>query len=402
MEYTIERLMAAFRNQLQLTSTAMVRSAMQDIDWQARLVGIRGARGVGKTTLILQYIKLHLRKQLKQTLYVSLDSLWFAEHSLLDLAEQFAQRGGRYLFLDEVHKYPNWSQEIKNCYDQFPQLKIVFTGSSLLEILHGRADLSRRAVVHELPGLSFREYLQLETAMPLESYPLKDVLLRHEEITAAVLEKLKPFRYWSSYLKNGYYPFHRERDQAYFRKIQEVINVGLELELPQLRGVDTAYVPRLKQLLFIIAQGVPFVPNVSKLSAKIGLQRSTLLRYLHYLEEVKLTQNIFKEAHGISKLQKPQKVYLENTNLMYALAEEEVNAGSVRETFFANQLQYHHKLHYPGEGDFLVDGTYNFEIGGKGKKTRQIKKAARGYIAVDDLEYGFAEKIPLWLFGFLY
>lgn len=402
MEHTIERLIVAFRNQLRYSSTTMVRGAMQDIDWNARLVGIRGARGVGKTTLILQYIKLQLQDELRQTLYVSLDSLWFAQHSLVELAEHFAQRGGRYLFLDEVHKYPNWSQELKNCYDQFPQLKIVFTGSSLLEILNARADLSRRAVVYELPGLSFREYLQLETGIELKSYLLKEVLEHHEELVPPILEKVQPLRYFSTYLQNGYYPFFREKDRAYFRKIQEVINVGLEIELPHLRGVDTGYVQRIKQLLFIIAQGVPFIPNVTKLSAKIGLQRSTLLRYLHYLEEVKLSQNIYKEASGISKLQKPQKIYLENPNLMYALAEKGVNTGSVRETFFANQLNYSHQLNYPLEGDFLVDGTYTFEIGGKDKSTRQIRNAEMGYVAADDLEYGFREKIPLWVFGFLY
>lgn len=402
MEYTIQAMEAAFRQQLRYTSTAMVRGAMEDIDWQARLIGIKGARGVGKTTLLLQYIKLHHAQELRHTLYVSLDTLWFAQHGLVELAETFAQKGGRYLFLDEVHKYPHWSQELKNCYDQFPQLKIVFTGSSLLEIQNARADLSRRAVVYTLPGLSFREFVQLEKALSLPRYTLSELLLHHEQITEDLVAKFSPLTHFSDYLRLGYYPFYREKDQSYFRKLQAVVHAVLEMELPLLRGVEPAYVHRLKQLLNIIAQGAPFVPNVSKLSAKIGMERSTLLRYLHYLDEVKLTRNLFKKAEGISQLQKPQKIYLENPNLMHTLAEQVVGQGALRETFFANQVGALHRLQYPARGDFWVDGRYYFEVGGKHKTAQQIHDLEEGYVAADGIEYGWGRKIPLWLFGFLY
>ncbi|MDR9442063.1 MAG: AAA family ATPase [Schleiferiaceae bacterium] len=402
MEYTFSRLQNAFHHQLQHTPTQMVRSAMAQINWKPRLVGIKGARGVGKTTLVLQYIKLHLNDRLSETLYVSLDALWFAEHSLLDLAELFIQKGGQYLFLDEVHKYPNWSQELKNCYDQFPQLKIVFTGSSLLEILNARADLSRRAVMHELPGLSFREYLSLENDLPLPSYPLADILTRHLDIVPAILEQVPPLRHFSAYLREGYYPFYREDDEAFSQKLQEMIQLALDLELPLLRKVETAYLPRIKQLLYIIAQGVPFVPNTTKLSHKIHIERSTLLRYFHYLEEINLTHNLFKSARGISQLQKPQKIYLNNPNLMYALADRDVNRGSLRETFFISQLAPYYHLQYPPSGDFWVEDRYLIEVGGRDKTARQLKSAAQGFIAADQLEYGHGQKVPLWLFGFLY
>jgi predicted AAA+ superfamily ATPase len=402
MEYTFSRLQNAFQHQLRHTPTQMVRSAMAQINWKPRLVGIKGARGVGKTTLVLQYIKLHLSHQLPETLYVSLDSLWFAEHSLLDLAELFIQKGGRYLFLDEVHKYPNWSQELKNCYDQFPQLKIVFTGSSLLEILNARADLSRRAVMHELPGLSFREYLSLENDRQLPSYSLADILFSHQDIVPTIVDQVTPLRHFPAYLREGYYPFYREHDQAFNQKLQEMVQLALDLELPVLRKVETAYLPRIKQLLYIIAQGVPFIPNATKLSHKIHIERSTLLRYFHYLAEMNLTHNLFKRARGISQLQKPQKIYLRNPNLMFALADREVNRGSLRETFLISQLAPQCQIQYPPFGDFWVEDQYLIEVGGRDKTARQLKNAPQGFIAADQIEYGHGHKIPLWLFGFLY
>jgi len=380
----------------------VVRSALYEIQWNSRLIGIKGARGVGKTTLLLQYIKLKLASELDNSLYVSLDSLWFAENSLLDLADSFVKQGGKYLFLDEVHKYPNWSQELKNIYDDHLQLKVVFTGSSLLEILNARADLSRRAIIYTMQGLSFREYLMIETGADLKAYKLEEVLTGHTALASEVLEKVKPLAHFSKYLKSGYYPFYLEQPDIYFMRLNEIVNMMLEIELPLLRGLDVGYVSRIKQLLYIISQSVPFIPNVSKLSDKIGIQRSTLLGYLHYLEEIKLTINLFKEAGGISKLQKPLKIYLENTNLMYALGPGEVNKGNLRETFFANQIREQHSGSYTAKGDFLIDGKYIFEIGGKDKTRKQIKDLNNAFIAADELEYGYQNKIPLWLFGFLY
>lgn len=391
-----------FQQKLKHTSLDFVRSIMDEIHWDARLIGIKGARGIGKTTLLLQYIKLHLDKSLDQTLYVSLDDIWFNNHSLINLVRDFERQGGKYLFLDEVHKYSGWAQELKNIYDSYPNLKIVFTGSSLLEILNARADLSRRAVVYTMQGFSFREYIGVESGTVLDALSLDQIIENHTEEAQHINEKIKPFQYYDSYLRHGYYPFYREQPDLYEMRLGEVVNMILEIELPLLRNVDLAYVSKVKQLLVVIAESVPFVPNVSKLSDKIGINRATLLSYLHYLDEIGLTRNLFKNAHGISKLQKPSKVYLDNANLIYLLARENSNSGNLRETFFSNQLGYRHTLVYTDKGDFLVDGKFTFEIGGKGKNQKQIQTVNNAYVVADDILYGSQNKIPLWLFGFLY
>lgn len=314
---------------------------MEKINWKARLIGIKGAGGVGKTTLFLQYIKIHLSKELDKVLYVSLDNLWFSNHSLVNLAREFDQKGGKYLFIDEVHKYNGWARELKNIYDDYADLKIVFTGSSLLEILNAQSDLSRRAVVYHMRGLSFREYLVLETGIPFETISLENLLSGHTGKARVVNEKVKPFQYFENYLRQGYYPFYREEKELFPMRLEAVLNLMLDIELPLLRQVDIAYVIKIKQLLTIIAAAVPFVPNVSKLSDKIGINRNTLLSYLHYLDEIGLTRNLFREAKGVSLLQKPSKIYLENTNLIYLLARDNADQGNLRETFFANQVNTH-------------------------------------------------------------
>lgn len=398
----MESLFEKYRQKLHATNTSFVRGIMGEINWKSRLIGIKGARGIGKTTLLLQYIKLNLSHETENTLYVTLDNIWFSNHSLIDLVDYFVKRGGKNLFLDEVHKYPNWSQELKNIYDDFPSLKVVFTGSSLLEILNARADLSRRASVYYMQGLSFREYLSIETGIQLETHSLEALLKNHLQIAEAIGSKLKPLHYFENYLKTGYYPFYKEDPDWYFISLHEIINLMLEIELPQLRGVDLAYIHKIKQLLLIISESVPFVPNVSKLSEKIGINRTTLLLYLHYLEGIGLTLNLFKASGGMSKLQKPDKIFLENTNLMMALSPKFANVGNMRETFFANQLSNKHKISYAIQGDFLVDGIFIFEIGGKNKNTKQLKKLDNAFVAADDLEFGFNNTVPLWLFGFLY
>lgn len=398
----MESLFEKYRQKLHATNTTFVRGIMGEINWNSRLIGIKGARGIGKTTLLLQYIKLNLSCETENTLYVTLDNIWFSNHSLIDLVDYFVKRGGKNLFLDEVHKYPNWSQELKNIYDDFPMLKVVFTGSSLLEILNARADLSRRASVYYMQGLSFREYLSIETGIQLETHSLEALLKNHLQIAEAIGSKLKPLHYFENYLKTGYYPFYKEDPDWYFISLHEIINLMLEIELPQLRGVDLAYIHKIKQLLLIISESLPFVPNVSKLSEKIGINRTTLLLYLHYLDEIGLTLNLFKASGGMSKLQKPDKIFLENTNLMMALSPKFANVGNMRETFFANQLSNKHKISYAIQGDFLVDGIFIFEIGGKNKNTKQLKNLDNAFVAADNLEFGFSNTIPLWLFGFLY
>lgn len=389
-------------NQIARVQVKTVRGIVNTINWNTRLIGIKGARGVGKTTLLLQYIKLNLNEELDKTLYLSMDYIWFNKHTLVDLVKEFTQKGGKYLFLDEVHKYPNWSQEIKNIYDFFPDLKIVFTGSSLLEIVNARSDLSRRAVIYSMQGLSFREYLKIEQGFDFPIFTLESILNDHTTISRTILKNIKPFQYFEVYLKSGYYPFYQEEIDLYKIRLNEIINLMLEIELPLLRSVDVAYVSKVKQLLAIISKAVPFTPNVSKLSEKIQINRNTLLSYLHYLDEIHLTKNLFKENTGINLLQKPMKIYLENTNLMYLFAEDEVNKGNLRETFFANQVGYQHRLNYISNTDFLVNETYAFEIGGKNKSQKQLLGNPNSFVIKDDIEIGRNETIPLWLFGFLY
>ena len=398
----MEKLFEKYIQKLQLVSTHFTRSIIHEINWKTRLIGIKGARGIGKTTLLLQYIKLKHSNELEKTLYISLDSIWFSNNSLVDLVESFIKKGGKYLFLDEVHKYPNWSQEIKNIYDDYTDLQIVFTGSSLLEILNARADLSRRAIIYTMQGLSFREYIAIEKGINLPVIHLEEILNNHINISQQILKEIKPFVHFDSYLKMGYYPFYKEEKELFNQRLNEVVNMILEIELPLLRNLEIAYIHRIKQLLVILTESVPFTPNITKISSKIGINRATLLTYLHYLEEAELTINLNNESGGLSKLQKPTKLYLNNTNLMFILQNDSVNIGTLREMFFANQLKYKHTLSLPQFGDFLIDNKYIIEIGGKDKSFKQIEGIENAYVAADDIEFGFGNKIPLWLFGFLY
>ncbi|MCA1752363.1 MAG: AAA family ATPase [Flavobacteriales bacterium] len=338
------------------------RSAIDLLDTEHRLIGIKGPRGTGKTTMLLQYA----RKQANfraEVLYASLDSFWFAGNSLYRLADEFVKKGGRTLLLDEVHKYTNWAQELKNIYDDFADLKVIFTGSSLLEILTARADLSRRAVVYELQGLSFREYIALETGRTVSVVDFDDLISGHAEIAAGILEEVKPFAHLDAYLRHGYYPFYNESVSLYPHKLEAVINMILEVELPQLRALDVAYTSKLRQLLSILAESAPFVPNATKLSERIGINRLTLLQYLHHLRDAGLLIHLNKQGKGISQLQKPAKLYLDNTNLAYLLSEQ-TNTGTLRETFFANQVGVVHDINYTDQGDFLVAVRWSFEVGG--------------------------------------
>ena len=398
----MEELFNRYQRISQKIQTDFVRSFMQEVNWNARLIGIKGARGVGKTTLLLQYLKINFTDNRALTLYVSLDSFAFRGKTLLGLADEFVRNGGKHLFLDEVHKYPNWAQELKNIYDDYSELQIVFTGSSLLEILNSRADLSRRVVIYHMQGLSFREFIMLETGIYFTPLTLESILKDHLHLAGLINAKIKVFPHFEKYLKQGYYPFYREELDLYEQRVEEVINMMLEIELPLLRGMDIGLVPKIKQLLVIISESVPFVPNIVNLSQKIEIHRTTLMSYLFYLQELGLTYHLLKEARGSVRLQKPAKIYLENTNLMYVLSSFSANRGNVRETFFANQVGYKHKISFHEKTDFLVDYTYAFEIGGKDKSKKQITGIENAYIVSDEIEYGYQNKIPIWLFGFLY
>lgn len=398
----MEKMIERFRKKIAATDLRFVRSLESKINWDARLVCIRGSRGTGKTTLMLQHIKKAFAGDLGKVVYVSLDNLYFADNSLIDFVDSFVKRGGEYLFLDEVHKYPDWSRVIKNIYDDYPELHVVFTGSSLLEILNARSDLSRRALVYNLQGLSFREYLKLVADADFPILTLDEILSDNEKLSAEIVSKVKPFMYFDGYLKNGYYPYFLEGIDDYYSRLNETVNMVLEIELPLLRKIDVSYLVKIKKLLTAIGKSAPFIPNVSELSSHIQISRQTLLQYLQYLEESKLIYQVFKESRGLGTLEKPDKIFLENTNLMFLLGKTETNIGNVRETFAFNQLSYNHEVLFSEQSDFFIDKKYTFEVGGKNKKRKQIKDVPDSYILADDIEFGTERRIPLWLLGFLY
>lgn len=398
----MEKLIETFRKKMTAPLPTFERELERKINWNARLISIRGSRGTGKTTLFLQHIKKTFTNNLNKVLYVSLDNIYFSNNTLVELAEKFVSHGGTHLFLDEVHKYENWSKEIKNLYDDFPELHIAFTGSFLLEILNGRADLSRRTLVYELTGLSFREYLSLIKSQDFPIFTLEEILKNNEQISAEIASKIKPFEFFDDYLSFGYYPYFLEGKDDYFNRLNETLNMILEVELPMLRGLEIAYIPRIKKLLAVIGESAPFIPNITQLAAKIGISRQTLLIYLKYLEDAKLINQLYKKSRGLSVLEKPEKILMENTNLTELFNGKNANTGSRRETFVLNQLLHSHKVDFSEESDFFVDSKYTFEVGGKNKKRKQIQSVPDSYIIADDIEFGTDRRIPIWLLGFMY
>lgn len=376
------------------------RYIIDQINWDAQLMVLTGARGVGKTTLFIQHLK-SLNLPATKAAYVSLDSLYFTTTTLIDFAEEYAQQGGQVLYLDEVQKYPNWSLEVKNIYDNLPELKIRLSGSSTTEILKSEGDLSRRALFYNLKGLSFREYLQLKTGLDLPVLKLTDILTNHERIAAELNTQFKPLQYFQDYLKSGFYPFFMEDENNYHQKIRQIINTIIEVDIPAVHSIDYGAVHNIKKMLAIISQMVPFKPNVKQLSEKIGISRESFMRYLRLLEKADLIQLLYSSTKGISQLNKPEKIYLNNSNQAFALSDT-LAIGNARETFFYNQLKVSHELSCPLKGDFFIDDHYTFEVGGKDKKFKQIEGIANAYIAADNLEMATGKKIPLWLFGMMY
>ena len=383
-------------------SLDFVRFLVDKIDWNDRLVGILGARGTGKTTMLLQYIKRNFNTG-RDVLYLTLDDIYFSENRLTDVAETFYQHGGKFLFLDEVHKYPDWAREIKNLYDLYPDIRIVFTGSSVTDILRQDVDLSRRAVQYELPGLSLREYLKFTGVFDATSIRLGDLLENHVEIATEFTGQIRPLLHFSNYMQQGYYPFFAENPNTYPIRIEQVVKLIVETDMRFMPGFDPANTRKLLQLLYVLATNVPFKPNISALSSKIGIHRNTLVQYIHYLEKARLINTLSARGKSVSILQKPDKVYLENANLHQAIAPDQANIGSMRESFFLNQLRNAgHQVSIPAKGDFLIDDHLTFEIGGKKKTFKQIEGLTDSYIAADGIETGVWNKVPLWLFGFLY
>jgi len=378
------------------------RYLREKVNWENRLNIITGARGAGKTTMLLQYIRENLSENPDEVIYVSLDDLYFSQNTLLDFADDFVKRGGKHLFLDEIHKYKNWSQEIKNSYDYFPELKLVVTGSSALNIYQGKVDLSRRAISYSLNGLSFREFIELKSAQSLPVLALEEVLTNPSKPIQYILGKIKPIKLFEEYIQWGYYPFFTEGIPEYPIRLKQIVNHVLEVDLPSVENIDFHAVQKLRLLLSVIAEIVPFKPNIVKLSKQAGISRETLLRYLYLLEKADLLLLLQTDTFGVSKMNKPEKIYLNNPNLSYALTHGYVNSGNIRETFLFNQLKVAHEVLYSAAGDFLVDGKYTIEVGGKNKTRKQIAGTEHAFIASDNIEYSSTNKIPLWLFGFLY
>jgi uncharacterized protein len=397
----MELLFQRFYEKYAQTNVKTIREFAETIDWDNRLIGIKGSRGVGKTTLLLQYIKKN-HKPDNKTLYVSLDHFWFTENRLYHLADNFYKQGGKLLAIDEVHRYPDWSVEIKNIYDDFPDLKIIFTGSSLLHIEKARGDLSRRAVIYQMPGLSFREFLNFQTGNKFLSVSLDEILKNHIEFAISVTEKIKPLEFLPDYLNYGYYPFYLENINSFHQKLNEAVLTVLEVDIPQFESIQTSNIILLKRLLQVIASSVPFKPNMQSLSQRTGISLNTLKNYLQYLNNARIISLLYSTSKGINSLSKPEKIYLQNPNLISNLGNENKNTGTLRETFFMMNVTEKHQAEIAEPADFLVNGKFTFEIGGKNKGQNQIKNTPDSYIVKDDIGIGNNNIIPLWMFGFLY
>jgi len=381
--------------------THFERYLLKEISWDQKLIGISGARGSGKTILLLQQMKKMIRKG-KHSLYVSLDDVYFSTNHLLYFAEDFARNGGEYLFLDEVHKYTNWSQELKNIYDSVFDIKVVFTSSSALEIHKGSHDLSRRALVYNLAGLSFREFLSLKYNLDTTVIPLRQILENKTKTVSEIVSKIKIFPKFNEYLAEGYYPFFNELSPNYLMQLNATINLVIENDLPAIHNIDFNSIIKLKKLISIISRIAPYTPNIEKLASQIETTRPTLLKYLYYLDKAQVIKILGSDTFGINYLNKPEKIFPGNTNIAYALSNDKPDKGNIRETFFLNQLSVNHIVTNPQHGDFMVDDKYLFEVGGRSKTQKQIAGIENSYIAADDIEYGIGNKIPLWLFGFMY
>jgi predicted AAA+ superfamily ATPase len=399
---TMETLFKKHRKLISQVSTNIIREAMNTIPWEKQLVAIRGSRGVGKTTLMRQYIKLNYGIQAGEALYCLMDSMYFTSHSLLDLAERFHLMGGKHLFLDEVHKYPSWSKEIKEIIDLYPEMKVTFSGSSLLQILNADADLSRRVRSQDLAGLSFREYLRFYHGIELPVFKLEEILSNPDAICTRVCEACHPQPLFESYLRAGYYPFYDGDVEDYYSRIENVVIFIIDQEMTEFCGVDPANTRKLKAMLMFLCDNVPYEVNIAKLASYLELNKATVLSYLSGMKKAELLHLLYSSNVSVTKMQKPDKIYVHNPNILYALGSRE-NIGTVRECFFVNQLSKGHTVEYgKTSGDFLIDGRITVEVGGKDKSFEQIAGIPDSYVFADEMEFPVGKKLPLWLAGFLY
>ncbi len=387
-------------NVLRYVSNSFRRYLHRKINWEQRMIGIKGPRGAGKTTLMLQYLKFDLGLP-ADALYITADHTWFYSHTLLDTAMEWHKQGGRLLLIDEVHKYPNWSRELKNIYDGLPEMRVVFSASSALDLYRGDADLSRRAFSYTLAGLSFREYLSFTTKQSFATLLWEEITTQHQAFARQVVDELHPLPIFKAYLQKGYLPIIAEGEDEYLPKLQQIISATVDTDLAYIASYNAGTAIKVKKLLGVLAESVPFKPNISALAQKLDLSRDSVYQYIYQLRDARLINTLSAEGKGVSTLQKPDKIYLENPNLAYALRENP-DIGTIRETFLLGQLlNLGREVQAPKSGDFFCDGL-TIEVGGKGKSAAQVREAADYLVAADGIETGFGKKVPLWLFGFLY
>lgn len=393
-------LITVYHRKLTETSLSFKRSLYFSINWDVRMLGIKGEKGVGKTTLVLQHIKETFDNP-DEALYVSMDNLWFKTHSIMDLVDYLYSKGVYYLFMDEIHKCPDWTSVLKNLYDNYPRLNIVYTGSSMLRIDNSRVDLSRRQTLYKLNNLSFREYLKYEGIASFNSYLLEDILKNHVKYAMEITSEVKVLKYFQDYLSHGMYPFYKESHSDYHIRLSEAVIQTLESDLPAVEDVTFETVQKTEKLLMITAESLPFVPNIKRLCEALGTTRDSCLKMLYALDRAGVMNLLTAELKNYKRLVSPDKIFLGNPNMMFALGGK-TEIGTIRETFFANQVGALNTLQYPRKGDFFACGKYLFEVGGAGKSFEQIKDESDSFLAVDDTEIGVGSRIPLWLFGFLY
>ena len=395
----MEQLIALSNKKLASTDTGFKRYLYEKINWNNQLIVIKGAKGVGKTTLLLQHIKESFRDYSK-TLYVSMDHIWFSNHSLLELAERFCAYGGTHLFLDEVHKYENWETEVKNIFDFYPELHVVITGSSLLRLEGSlKGDLSRRARQYDMAGMSFREFLEFEKNISFPIQTLDEIVTRHSYMAAELATSTKVLPLFNEYLQHGYYPFYKNSEDGFLERLQSVVDSVIEVDVPAVSNIEYATVRKMKRLVSLLSASSPYTPNITTLCKQLETSRNNALKMLDLVDKADIIRQLYTSA-GFGSMTRPSKVLFNNSNLAYAFSG--TNIGTVRESFFASQLAVDHELIMPDAGDIMVDSRYLFEIGGRKKGFTQIKDIPGSYIAADDIEIGGGNKIPLWVFGLLY
>lgn len=402
MEEQINYLVKIFQRKLSATPMSFFRYLYPMIDWNDTLIGIKGPKGCGKSTLLLQHIKEAFKgKDIEKALYVSLDNLWFSTHDVIEVVDYHYTHGGTHLFIDEIHYYKHWQTLLKNISDDYPGLHVAYTGSPMLQMESSEGDLSRRLAMYEMRGLSFREFLEYEGILQLPTFTLEQLLAEHVSIAMDICDKTKILEHFKKYLEVGYYPFYKSVHHGYYQRLQSVANQVIEVDYPIVDDITMSTIRKTKKLLMLLAERVPQLPKMNELYKELETDRNQGLKMLYALQRGGFLLLLSDNAKSPDNLSRPDKIYINNSTMMYALSPR-VDTGTLRETFFMNQLSQRHEVRYPKAGDFLVDRKYLFEVGGKSKTFDQIKDIPDSYLAVDNTEMGHRNRIPLWMFGLLY